>query len=414
MTLMDTLAPISVVAEPHPLYFDPWLTASGAALINVSAEVFALLPSPEITPGRKPRADAVHRRLACLRSLLANLVALALQPGLHCALAVSLRVEKRSRYDCPHYHTAVLSDTLKGLETAGMVSVVPGAARRTRTYVTPTPRLEAMLAGYGATLQDVGRLAGGETLLLRSSELEDGGEAFMEYVDTATTMAMRRDMEAINETINAADIRFAGIPIAPTHLVRMFQGDFQHHGRMYRGVWQSLPKRERHRLSINGEAVADLDFSAMFLQLAYLRQGVEMPRGDPYAIPELSGCRGAVKRLISSLLARKGPALRLPPGLKEQLPEGWTMRRFQHAACLKHPAIAELFGKGLSLEFMFTESRIMVAVLLGLAAKGIAGLPMHDGLMVAVSHKETAIGMMQQVSFEVLGKALPVAEKTTS
>lgn len=397
-----------------PLYFDPWLTASGAALINVSAEVFTLLPAPEITPGRKPRADAMHRRLLCLRSLLANLVALALQPGLHCALAVPLKGGRRSRYYRPPYHIAVLSDTLKDLQAAGMVSVVPGAARRTRTYVTPTPRLEAVLTGHGITLQDVGRLAGGETLLLRSSEPGDGEETFMEYVDTATTMAMRRDMEVINETINAADIRFAGAPIAPTHLVRMFQGDFQHHGRMYRGVWQSLPKRERHRLSINGEAVVDLDFSAMFLQLAYLKQGVEMPHGDPYAIPELSGCRGAVKRLISSLLARKAPALRLPPGIKEQLPEGWTMRRFEHAACLKHPAIAELFGKGLSLEFMFTESRVMVAVLLGLAAKGIVGLPMHDGLMVAASHKEAAIEMMQKVSFEVLGKALPVAEKTIS
>lgn len=397
-----------------PLHFDPWLTALGTALINVSAEVFTLLPAPEITPGRKPRADAMQRRLVCLRSLLANLVALALQPGLHCALAVSLKGGKRSRYYCPPYHIAVLSDTLKGLQAAGMVSVVQGAARRTRTYVTPTPRLEGVLTGHEVTLKDVGRLAGGETLLLRSSEPEDGGEAFLEYVDTATTMAMRRDMEVINETINAADIRFAGTPIAPTHLVRMFQGDFEHHGRMYRGVWQSLPKRERHRLTINGEAVADLDFSAMFLQLAYLKQGVEMPHGDPYAIPELSGCRGAVKRLIASLLARKGPALRLPPGIKEQLPEGWTMRRFEHAACLKHPAIAELFGKGLSLEFMFTESRVMVAVLLGLAAKGIVGLPMHDGLMVAASHKETTIEMMRRVSFEVLGKALPVVEKTIS
>lgn len=82
------------------------------------------------------------------------------------------------------------------------------------------------------------------------------------------------------------------------------------------------------------------------------------------------------------------------------------------AARDKHPAIAGLFCKGLSLEFMFTESCILVAILLGLDAKGIVGLPMHDGLMVAVSHKETAIDMMQKVSFQMLGRALPVAEKT--
>ncbi|WP_141683935.1 hypothetical protein [Rhizobium sp. AC44/96] len=261
------------------------------------------------------------------------------------------------------------------------------------------------------TLDDI-RLDGGETILLRSKESEDGTTALLEYQDSRTTIAMRRDLEVINRTINSADIRHAGKPIGPTHLVRMFQGDFQHHGRLYRGVWQSLPKRDRHLLSINGEAVADLDFSAMFLQLAYLKQGVEMPSGDPYAIPCLAGCRGAVKKLISSLLARKGAALRLPPGLKEELPEGWTMKRFEQAARSKHPAIAGLFGKGLSLRFMLIESRIMVAVLLGLAARGITGLPMHDGLMVAASHKKTAIEVMQQASFDVVGKALPISEKT--
>ncbi len=398
-----------VMADMH---FDPWLTATGAALANACAEIFAALPAPEITPGRKPRADATQRRKVCLQSLVANLAAFIFIPDLHRALSVPLSGEKRSRYDCTNFGPKLLSRVLKGLQATGLAGIVPGKAKQHRTSVLPTAHFAGLLARHGVTLRDVARLAGGETVLLRSKDPDEASATLREYADTSETFTMRREMDAINEAINSADIRLGGKPVPPTHLVRMFQGDFRHHGRMYRGFWQSLPKTERYLLSINGEAVADLDFSAMFLQLAYLREGVEMPCGDPYAVPGLHGCRGAVKKLISSLLARNGGAFRLPPGIKQDLPDGWTMKRFEKEARLKHPVIAGLFGKGLSLEFMFTESRILVAVLLGLAAKGIVGLPMHDGLMVAASHKGTAADMMQKISFEILGKALPVAEKT--
>jgi hypothetical protein len=60
---------------------------------------------------------------------------------------------------------------------------------------------------------------------------------------------------------------------------------------------------------------------------------------------------------------------------------------------------------------MAKESEILVGILLELASKGVAALPMHDGIMVAASHKQLAIETMQRVSGEMVGRPLQVVEK---
>jgi hypothetical protein len=87
------------------------------------------------------------------------------------------------------------------------------------------------------------------------------------------------------------------------------------------------------------------------------------------------------------------------------------MERFKSAAADAHPAIVPLFDTNVGFELMALESQILVGVLLELASKGIAALPMHDGIMVAERHKEAAIETMLTVSRLKAGRELPVAEK---
>ncbi|MCZ7466408.1 hypothetical protein [Rhizobium rhizogenes] len=429
--------------ELGTLHFDPWLTCKGEALRRLADDIFEALPQPAITPGRKPRADAEQRRRRCVSGVVANVASMVLSPASHDALATPLRkpTSTRTRYDYSGYSVPVLSATITAMRKAGFLVVIKGVRRRHRTRILPSSVLSAMLDRADIGLEDVGRDSGGETIILRVkrppryAEQEDPEEeatpveqeadelGWVNYEDTAHTVQLRGQMETINEALNRlADVRFDGKSILPIHLVRIFTAmsaggphGFNLHGRLYRGgFWLTLPKEKRHLITINGEQIADLDFSSMFFRLAYLQQGIAPPEGDLYGIPGLEGHRQAVKQLVASLFARAGPAVRMPKEVRKEMPKGWTMPRFVKAMAVKHSAIAPLFGTGKWFSFAYTESQIMVDVLLALMALGVPALPMHDGLMVGKSHGARAAQVMREVSLKHLGVELPVSEKPLS
>jgi hypothetical protein len=60
---------------------------------------------------------------------------------------------------------------------------------------------------------------------------------------------------------------------------------------------------------------------------------------------------------------------------------------------------------------MFTESQVLMAVLLELLRRGIVALPMHDGLLCAQSRKEEAGDVMRKKAALIVGAMLAVEEK---
>jgi len=416
------------------LRFNPWLMPrEGSPLAELAAEVFAALPPPEITPGRKHRADAERRRMLSVMALIANLASLYLMEtgSLHYrGLSVPLKKTKQNRYNAnPAGFTAqVLARSVSAMEASGHVSLLKGKKGRAISEIALSESLRVKLAKAGISSADIVIIpGGGETIHLKHKPHGGTGRAnargeLIDYRETAQTGAMREEMEAINEMLNAGSVCFDGQPVPPQRLVRVFQvsGDdqkaqpeFNRHGRLYGGFWESLEWSKRHLITIGGEPIADLDYCSLWLQMAYARQGAEMPHGDPYALPGLGCYRGAVKRTVASLFAKEGnlTAMRLPSAAKEELPEGWTMGRFIEAFSEKHNAVMPLLGRGLALEFMFLDSQMMVKILLDLRSQGITALPMHDGLMVGQSAKETAVTVMKNASMSLFGRAFEVAEK---
>src|SRR5260370_26674701 len=53
--------------------------------------------------------------------------------------------------------------------------------------------------------------------------------------------------------------------------------------------------------------------------------------------------------------------------------------------------IVPTFGRRLGYGLMFTESRVLMAVLEEFIRRGIVALPLHDGLLCAQSRKEEAV-----------------------
>ena len=122
-----------------------------------------------------------------------------------------------------------------------------------------------------------------------------------DYVDGAVTERYRAAVRALNAFLHQADITFIDDGLEPPvdhyrrTLTRRFtvfdtQEDwFDRVGRVFGGFWMALKKERRSRIRINGEPVADVDFSSMFTRLAYAHLWQAAPEGDLYAIPGLDG-----------------------------------------------------------------------------------------------------------------------------
>ncbi|MGR9131738.1 hypothetical protein [Rhizobium leguminosarum] len=409
--------------ESRLLHFRPWLTAEGEKLKALCEEVFAAIPPPAITPGRKPRADAIERRKLCTVSLLANLVLLGLSRVRYEALLLSVRRDAKNRYTKAAFTAEVLRECLTALNFLEVVSIKWGRAHQAATRLTISEGFRRRLEADGITPADVGKLPGAETILLRTRGERSGitGD-LVDYPETDLTRAMRREVEELNASLCSADIRLDGRPLGPIHMVRIFQHHpekpWAMHGRLYWGPHSNLEKSERYRLSIAGEELCDLDWSSCHLRIAYASTGIEPPSGDLYAIPGLEEHRAGVKNAFNALFNRRptetGQAFipRLPRGTRLKMPAGWTGKLFLEAARQFHPAIAHLFGKpDVGLEFMKLEADMMLETLRRLREVGCVGLPLHDGLMCGKQYREEAIKVMQEVSQVFLGWATPVTEK---
>jgi hypothetical protein len=243
-------------------------------------------------------------------------------------------------------------------------------------------------------------------------------KVWIDYEDTEESIRLRRELDEINRFLSSRSVTLRGDSMPAFTLVRRFglrrEVDplrFDLHGRLYGGFWMFLKADERRHLRIDGEPIEDLDFVSMFPNLAYRHVGKEPPPGDLYLMPGLEQHRDGAKAGVSTLFSYATEMKSLPTSVKELLPDGWTARRFRKVVFAKHPDLVPLFESDILLDFMFTESQILMVTLKRLMAQRVPALPMHDGIMVPGSKAEAAKRAMQQASKEVVGVSLPVAQK---
>lgn len=411
------------------LMHDPWLTCDGPRLAGLAAEVFEQCETLRPSVGRRPRRDAVERRRRVSNNIIANLAVLVVRHQRSRGVAISVRNEAITRYDRRDFPREVVGHTVIGLERLGLIHRQEGSWHGSRTSIQPSYSLRARIAAEVGT-DEVGRSADGETIILRAGGSKRGQpKPLIDYAETNETRLLRAEMSRINGALNAATITVDGIPCGPIHLTRRFQiasseapHTFDQHGRIYDGFWINMHRTERHRIRINGETLADLDFTAMFTQLAYLEAALPLPEGDPYSgfpgldivgnDPELAHARrDAIKRGLNAFFFRTGRMERLPSEIKRLLGPEWTATKFAAAARMRHAPIKHLFGTGLGIRLMFTESRILVKTLLDLLDLNIVALPIHDGIMVQRSSQDQSLDVMRKASAAVTGVELPVKAK---
>ncbi len=410
--------------------FDPWLVCRHPVVVALGGDLLRRYEG--LAPPRKRAMKAQDRANleTALRGLLANVAYAIATNAVPLSIGVRIRAAKQrlTRYD--RKGLANLPAVLETLDGAGLLDLRKSTEKGTASAVIPGPDIMAALRGLAFGPEHFEQAPGREVICLARTERDfvDGTTTreLIDYRDTQQTTRYRGEVETINRFLASADLGMApdGGPLVMTSVRecrRHFsvppeaQGEpFGYGGRLFGGWWQELPKSRRHAIRIAGEPVADLDFTSMFLRLAYLEAGAVAPESDLYAtVPGLAEprWRQGVKKVTSAMLFRRSPLTRLPRGLKGLLPDGITGAEAREAIRSAHPALVSVFETGIGLRLMFTESQILIAALLRLVAKGIPGLGMHDGLMVARSKIDEAKAAMSEASAEVVGVALPVVLK---
>lgn len=267
------------------------------------------------------------------------------------------------------------------------------------TTIRASKRLIMRVVEAGLELKDFGLAPGQEVIQLKRIKKGgwDGG-GLEEYKDTPETILFREQVQAINAWLGSAEIDFdeyycpgcKPVDSQDRQLRRVFsQGRFDSGGRLFGGFWQPLGKEARLKgLMINGEDVVELDYGQMNPRILYGLCGAQPPEGDAYAIPGFLHYRSGVKKIMNAMLFAPQRLVRMPKGVRKAFEERHKVEAVMVAIEQAHPAIKSCFFTGIGHEAQFTESQVLVDVLLILRDLGIHALPVHDSVIVGKSNQD--------------------------
>ena len=195
-------------------------------------------------------------------------------------------------------------------------------------------------------------------------------------------------------------------------LTAIYKNDFMHGGRLYsRSIYgmksyQSMSKKERDSIRINGKSTVEVDFSCLHLNLMYASVGKQM-RGDAYSWCKERKLAKIVTLITLNCDTKYSAACAIAKWAKENDYAITTSDASQLISFMLyyHREIREVFFKehGLALQLQYADSRIMRNVLKRLRKRMIVGLPVHDSVIVKKTCKDATIAIMKDVYKEFTG-----------
>jgi hypothetical protein len=434
---------------PKPVkhqWFDQWLIARGEPLKTLVAEIEQIIEHREQRKrSRKAEDQANYRRM--VEGTVCNLAYAVLKPPLPTGrLAVNTRNEAKgkTRYDNRAFGKPYPA-ALALLASEGLLKRKISDIRGENSSIAPTFAFADRVRASGITFADFAADPVQEVIRLTRVNRTKAEEPpyrtqkhkeLIEYADVAISNEYRAEVQALNAFLHQSDIAFIDDGLEPRvdpyrrTLTRRFtifdteETRFDQVGRLFGGFWMSMKKERRQHIRINGEPVADLDYSSMFTRLAYAHLRLTPPPGDLYAIPGLEGHRDGIKLAMNCFLFDETPNRKKWPAdmnrtyetyadptdddeaVAEKLPTEWTVSKTKKAILSVHPGLDRAWGRGLGYRLMWQESEILLMVLSDLLQQGISALGLHDGLLVPVSKTEIALQAMRTASKAVVGVEL--------
>ncbi len=388
--------------------FNAWRSADSDALVGLVDEVMKQALRAESILSPRTRARRPHDA-ETFRLTVEAVVCDALYRHAVNGSPVSIPRNKRTLARKSRYGSRVLGkqlpkilDLLSSRELSFITQDVGQYIGQQPTLISPGPRLLTRATALGLTSVDFGRREGEELVVLRSPRDAEGLNDLAEYIDTAETRAYRDEVRKINAYLAAADIDYSGPATyddKDRFLVRRFtRSSFESGGRLWGGFWQNMSKAHRlSHITINGEGVAALDYSAMVVRTVYALIGETPPDGDAYTLG-VALPRGTAKTLTAACLFSEKP-LRGWPGDTASDTNGVALREALRAVAARHPALVPHFYSGIAHRAMFMESEILIDVLLRLIGEDVPALPVHDAVIIPESALSMTDAAMHEVFF---------------
>lgn len=290
--------------------------------------------------------------------------------------------------------------------------MVEGAIMQTvgrQTTIQAAPSLIRRIKDNDLWFTDLDTSESEEIIILKAEKARGESGDWLEYEDTPDTLHYRSELRSINEWLSQADIEFdqmSASDIDPNarRLRRVFNnGSFTQGGRLYGGFWMNLKKEVRRKdISIEGEAVVELDYGQMALRQLYARAGAKPAKGDLYEVPGVPWRQG-VKTVINAALYSTKQQLRMPQGARKHIPENVSFKKVFDVIADYHAPITRYFFTGIGMELMFEESEIMIQVLHRARERGKVALPIHDSVLTAQSSAPLIKKIMEDVFKERTG-----------
>ncbi len=410
-------APLDDQAKPHrDRPFNPWRIARTEAARTIIAEAVGTLQAHEEALNlrrRKRRQSDQETFEATVSAILSDLIYHHLK-GFDGGVFITRSnriLGTKSRYKPTAYGKTLpaVLDLMSAL-AVGMVEQVIGRTHADGQNKNTTIRAGTWLLdridSRGITLEDLSVSDRQEVIVLRRCKedfWDEGGDH--EYEDDPTTRHYRTQMTGINASLRDADITFDEAALddcervvddGDRHLRRVFtQERFDSGGRLFGGFWQGLSKKERLRgLMIGGETAVELDYGEMAPRVVYGLSGVQPDREDLYAIPRYGSFREGIKLVMNAMLFSSHRLTRMPKGGRKHFRRWHRIEDVMVAIEEAHLLIRHQFFTGIGHETQFTESQILIDVLLLLKAREIVALPIHDAILVPSSRHAEARGVM--------------------
>lgn len=316
------------------------------------------------------------------------------------------------RYRNPLYTWRRIVSQVDYLSDLGLIhhTKCPPGWRGWQSAISATDELRAICA-------DV--TAGKRLELVRPSEtimLRDKSGKLIDYRETRDIDRMRRRLERLNEAIIGAHVD----PNFTAPLARIFNRDMSRGGRFYAmgTSWQNVKAEARRTLTIDGEAVAELDYKTLHPAILYAEAGATMPI-DCYTIAGWP--RKLVKVAMLTLInAPTKQTARLAIAHSERMAEVAEVGSQEairaadqliEAIKRMHRPIAGSFHSDAGARLMNIDAEIAEAVMTIMLAKGVVVLPVHDSFLVQASKADELEAAMLEAAHKAGFYALEVEAK---
>jgi hypothetical protein len=240
----------------------------------------------------------------------------------------------------------------------------------------------------------------------------------MTFTHTAFSKKLEAEVRELNEFLSRQQIE-GGVHQG---YVRIFQnGDdprfnWDYGGRLYSQPgdtnYQVLSKKKRLKMTINGEAVAEIDLRASYLTIFHALHGAQLDlNSDPYRLPGFGEAgRDVVKLWMVATFGSPKPISQWPTALLKGYKDDnhkpldrkrYSVKLVREKALARHPLMA-CWGqpfKGRILtwgDLMFRESVVVISTMLELMRDhGIPSLAIHDSLLVPQSAINTTATVLK-------------------